>query len=78
MRRRHIILVLALVAAAAVAVMGPLRGRSVEDALRDIAGSVTTALPGVTTKGPQATNPAQPPPEITVSQPVAHKIIEWD
>ena len=78
MRPRHIILVLALVAAAAVVVMGPLRGRSVEDALHDIAGSVTTALSGVTPKGPQAPNPAQPPPEITVSQPVAHKIIEWD
>ncbi len=78
MRPRHIILVLPLVAAAAVVVMGPLRGRSVDDALHDIAGSVTTALSGVTTKGPQATNPAQPPPEITVSQPIAHKIIEWD
>ena len=77
MRPRHIILVLALLAAAAVVVIGPLRGRSVEDALHDIAGSVATALSGVTAK-PPATNPTQPPPEITVSQPVAHKVIEWD
>ncbi len=77
MRPRHIIIVLALLAATAVVVMGPLRGRGVEDAVRDISGSVTVALSRLTTGAPQATNAAQPP-EITVSQPVVHKVIEWD
>ncbi len=78
MRPRYIILGLALVAAAALVIMGPLRGRSVEETLNDLAGSLTAALPGSTGPASRATNAALPPPEITVSQPAVRKTIEWD
>ena len=48
MRPRYIILGLALVAAAALVIMGPLRGRSVKETLSDLAGTLTAALPGFT------------------------------
>jgi len=78
MRPRHIVLALAIAAAAALVVMGPLRGRSIEDGVHDIAGGLTAALSGAMGRTVQATSPALPPPEITVSQPVAHRTIEWD
>ena len=78
MRPRYIILGLALVAAAALVIMGPLRGRSVKETLNDLAGTLTAALPGSTGPASRATNAALPPPEITVSQPVVRKTIEWD
>jgi multidrug efflux system membrane fusion protein len=78
MRPRYIVLGLALVAAAALVIMGPLRGRSIEETLNDLAGTLTAALPGSTGPASRATNAALPPPEITVSQPVVRKTIEWD
>ena len=78
MRPRYIILGLALVAAAALVIMGPLRGRSVKETLSDLAGTLTAALPGSTGPASRATNAALPPPEITVSQPAVRKTIEWD
>ena len=73
MRPRYIILGLALVAAAALVIMGPLRGRSVKETLSDLAGTLTAALPGSTGPASRATNAALPPPEITVSQPVVRE-----
>ncbi len=78
MRPRYIVLGLALVAAAALVIMGPLRGRSIEETLNDLAGTLTAALPGSTGPASRATNAALPPPEITVSQPAVRKTIEWD
>ncbi len=78
MRPRYIVLGLALVAAAALVIMGPLRGRSIEETLNNLAGTLTAALPGSTGPASRATNAALPPPEITVSQPVVRKTIEWD
>ena len=78
MRPRYIVLGLALVAAVALVIMGPLRGRSIEETLNDLAGTLTAALPGSTGPASRATNAALPPPEITVSQPVVRKTIEWD
>ena len=78
MRPRYIVLGLALVAAAALVIMGPLRGRSIEETLNDLAGTLTAALSGSTGPASRATNAALPPPEITVSQPVVRKTIEWD
>ena len=81
MRPRYLVLALALVAAAAVVGMGPLRGRSMEAGLREITSLAKSAVgvlldPSRSTR--QASSPAPPPPEITVSQPVTRKIIEWD
>jgi RND family efflux transporter MFP subunit len=78
MRPRYIVLELALVAAAALVLMGPLRGRSIEQTLNDLAGTLTAALSGSTGPASRATNAALPPPEITVSQPAVRKTIEWD
>ena len=78
MRPRYIVLGLAFVAAAALVIMGPLRGRSVKETLSDLAGTLTAALPGSTGPASRATNAALPPPEITVSQPAVRKTIEWD
>src|ERR1700737_1122698 len=67
MRPRNIVLGLALVAAAALVLMGPLRGRSIEETLHDFAGTLTAALSGSTGPASPATNAALTPPEITVS-----------
>jgi len=74
MRPRYVIVVMAIVAAAAVVALGPLRGRSVEDGFGDIA----TTLSGASAPSSQTPNAASPAPEITVSQPVVRKSIEWD
>src|SRR5690242_19707741 len=75
MRPRNVVLALALVAAAAVLAVGPLRGRSIEDGIKDVGARVTAVVSGASVA------PAKTPaaaPEITVSQPVARKTIEWD
>ena len=69
---------LALVAAVVVVVMGPVRGHGVEAGLYDLAGKLKVALVGASGPSLQAPNPVLSPPEITVSQPVLRKTIEWD
>ncbi|MES1179793.1 MAG: efflux RND transporter periplasmic adaptor subunit, partial [Hyphomicrobium sp.] len=66
-----------LLESAAVFDIGPLRGRSVESALEDLAGTLTASLTRAGGSGAPAPG-ALPPPEITVSQPVPRKIVEWD
>jgi RND family efflux transporter MFP subunit len=90
MRARYVVLTLVLAVGAAVIAMGPLKGRSVEagaqalsslaiSALSGTAETVHAALPGRTSTAHKADDHgAGAPPEITVSQPVAQKIIEWD
>jgi multidrug efflux system membrane fusion protein len=62
--------------------MGPLKGRSVEAAIHDLAGIAKTALGALTDRSPAARGAQGPAarqaPEVTVSQPVTRKIIEWD
>src|SRR5690606_34857557 len=53
---------------------------SVEDGARELAGLATSAMSKVTGQKPAAA-PAkkeEPPPSLTVSQPVSRKTIEWD
>jgi multidrug efflux system membrane fusion protein len=75
MRPRNVVLVLALVVAAAVLAVGPLRGRSFEDGVKDIGARLAATVSGASV-APAKTSTAAP--EITVSQPVARKTIEWD
>ncbi len=86
MRLRYAILTLVLALAAAVIAMGPLRGRSVEAAIGDIAGLVaSTAKTGyaavfeASSAADRAKDAAaSQPPEVTVSQPATRKVTEWD
>lgn len=71
MRPSYVVLFVVLAAAAAIAAVGPLQGRSVEAGLARIA-----ALLPIGRKADSA--PAAAPAEITVSQPVGRRIIEWD
>src|SRR3972149_6292429 len=82
MRPRYVVLAFVLLLAAAVVAMGPVRGRSVDSGVRDLADLVTSAVSGL--RGDtKATDPGgkdgkQKPPEITVAQPITRNIIEWD
>lgn len=79
MRPSHVVLILVAAAAAGLAVQGPLRGRSVESAIEDAGGVVKSAYArffGDLEKG--NTPAARRPPEVTVSQPMTRKVIEWD
>jgi len=93
MRPRYIILAVALALGAAVVAMGPLRGRSVEAGIGDLASLATSALSDLrgaaqsTLAGFSGTSSAarkaggadaDKPPEVTVSQPATRKITEWD
>jgi RND family efflux transporter MFP subunit len=89
MRPRYAVLILALVLAAAVLALGPLKGRSVEAGMRELAdfasltlsgaaARVRTALTGSGNESRTAAAQDPSPPEVTVSQPVAQKITEWD
>lgn len=73
MRLRYALLVLALGLGAILFALGPLRGRSIEAALKDLAAPIAS-LGQAKTQAPGA----QQPPEISVSQPVRRKIVEWD
>ncbi len=89
MRPRYVVLILALALAAAVAALGPGQGRSVESGFRELASLTTSAasdaasrvrdvLSGTPDPGNSTAAEAQPPPEVTVSQPLSRKVIEWD
>ncbi len=86
MRLRYAVLTLVLILGAAIVAMGPLRGRSVETAIGDIAGlAASTARTGYaavfhsTSEEDKAKEAAAlQPPEVTVSQPATRKVIEWD
>ncbi|MCK9911824.1 hypothetical protein MXD81_21900, partial [Microbacteriaceae bacterium K1510] len=54
--------------------MGPLRGRSVQSGIED----VTTALAHLGSNSGKATTKQTPAPELTVSQPISRKVVEWD
>ena len=58
------------------AVVGPLRGRSVEFGFEDVAGTIHSAFSGF--GGAKKVTAKATAPELTVSQPIARKVIEWD
>ena len=78
MRPSYVVLILVAAAAAAVAAVGPLRGRSVESGFEDVGSSIKSAFARLGGGADKAKDPTAAPPELTVSQPVTRKVIEWD
>jgi RND family efflux transporter MFP subunit len=79
MRPSYVVLILVAAAAAGLVVLGPLRGRGVEAGIEDAGGalkSLYARFSGGLEKGNSP--PTRRPPEVTVSQPVTRKVIEWD
>ena len=77
MRPSYVVLILVAAAVAGLAALGPLRGRSVESGFEDVGGAIRSAFSGFGGGTKKATAKA-PTPELTVSQPIARKVIEWD
>ena len=77
MRPSYVVMTLVAAAVAAVAMAGPLRGRSVEFGLEDIGGAIQSAFSGFAGGAKKATAKAAAP-TLTVSQPIAREVIEWD
>jgi RND family efflux transporter MFP subunit len=79
MRPSYIVLAFVACAAAAVAALGPMRGRSVESGLSELRDTLATAMGGIGAgQRSKQPSPASAPPELTVSQPVNRKVTEWD
>jgi RND family efflux transporter MFP subunit len=84
MRPRYVVLALVLALGVAVVALGPLKGRSVGDGFEELKRLASTALsdvPRLALTKPDATSKGADkaaPPEVTVSQPLTRKIIEWD
>ena len=79
MRPSYVVLILVAAAAAGLAVLGPLRGLSVGSGFEDAGGAVKSLFARVA-GGSEKSNSAatRRPPEVTVSQPMTRKVIEWD
>lgn len=77
MRPSYIVLLLVAAAAAAAAVLGPMRGRSVESGIDDATRALAATFERFRSKSP-TTTPDSPAPELTVSQPVSRQVTEWD
>src|SRR5688572_11761017 len=75
MRPSYVVLILVVAAAAIVAALGPMRGRSVGTGFADLENALTSL--GSST-APAAKQSAGKPPELTVSRPISRKVIEWD
>jgi len=80
MRPSYIALIVMAAAAAAAAVLGPLRGRSVEAGLQEAFAATTAALDrlGIKSSGAKPTAAAYSPPTLSVSQPIRRRVMEWD
>ncbi|MFA5898162.1 MAG: efflux RND transporter periplasmic adaptor subunit, partial [Hyphomicrobium sp.] len=80
MRPSYIVLLLVATAAAALVALGPMRGESVQSGLADAADTVKSLLASSGGQGPSRAggSPAAAPPELTVSQPIGRRVIEWD
>ncbi|MFA9443391.1 MAG: efflux RND transporter periplasmic adaptor subunit [Hyphomicrobium sp.] len=82
MRPRYVILTLILAAAAAIVALGPLTGKSVQEGISGLGDNARSAIATLFNFGPSASksNGSTPPPapELTVSQPIARDVIEWD
>ncbi|MEE9546155.1 MAG: efflux RND transporter periplasmic adaptor subunit [Hyphomicrobium sp.] len=82
MRPRYVILTLVLAAAAAIVALGPLTGKSVQEGISGLGDNARSAIAALFNFGPSATkskgSTPPPAPELTVSQPIARDVIEWD
>jgi len=78
MRPSFIVLIIVAIAGAAVAAIGPLRGRSVQSGIEDVTGTLSAALTPTSTTAKPKGGSASAPAELTVSQPVQRKVVEWD
>jgi multidrug efflux system membrane fusion protein len=78
MRPSYIVLTLVAIAVAAVVALGPMRGRSVESGLEDAGSTIKSALAAIAGRSDENAKPKTAPPELTVSQPVSRRVIEWD
>lgn len=74
MRPSYIVLIIVALVGVGIAAIGPLRGRSIQSGIED----VTTALAQLGSKNSKATTKQTPAPELTVSQPISRKVVEWD
>lgn len=80
MRPSYLILALLVVVGGAIAALGPMQGRSIGEGAHELAEAAKSAV-GVITRSAGTSTPepkTTPPPEVTVSQPVSRKVIEWD
>lgn len=82
MRPRYVLLTLVLATVAAVLALGPLAGGSLQDGLSSLgngAKSAITTLSKLASRSSKQIRPPQlSPPELTVSQPIARDVTEWD
>lgn len=78
MRPSSIVLLLAATAAAALAAIGPMRGRSVESGLVDTRDAVARAVARIGGKSAAPAVRATTTPELSVSQPIRRKLVDWD
>ena len=82
MRPRYVLLTLVLATVAAILALGPLAGGSIQDGLNNLGNSAKSAIATLSNLAPGASEqfrPSQPaPPELTVSQPIARDVTEWD
>ena len=70
MRPSYVALILIAAAVAAMATVGPFRGRGIESGFQDVGGAIQSAFSGFGGGAKKATAKAAPP-ELTVSQPIA-------
>lgn len=77
MRPSYVVLILVVAAAAIIAALGPMRGRSIESGFADLTNAVAS-LAGSSSTAPGAKRSAGKVPELTVSRPISRKVIEWD
>jgi len=82
MRPRYLLLTLALAAAVILVALGPLSGKSVQDGITDLGENARSAFAALFNLGPNSSKSIDPSPppalELTVSQPIARDVIEWD
>ncbi|MCP4781735.1 MAG: efflux RND transporter periplasmic adaptor subunit [Hyphomicrobium sp.] len=82
MRPRYVLLTLVLAAAVVIVALGPLSGKSVQEGISGLGDNARSAIATLFNFGPSASKsngPTPPPaPELTISQPIARDVIEWD
>ena len=80
MRPRYVILTLVLAVVAAIVAIGPLSGRSIQEGISGLSDSVSSSFANLFNFAPgsERRNSASPPLELTVSQPIARNVTEWD
>jgi RND family efflux transporter MFP subunit len=79
MRPSYVVLVIIAAVAAAIAAVGPIRGRGVEDGINELTSEAKAVFATLGSREKTATVQSKSaPPELTVSQPVSRKVIEWD